>query len=450
MLQRLRAALRCIQEDLSRVLGPQQIAAVCNEVGHRYRNRVLDPITTIHLFVTQVLHGNLAVGRLREFAKSTFSDAAYCKARCRLPLLVFQKLLKRVGTALQPTIDADERWRGHRTYHVDGSSFTMPDTEELQNVFGQPGAQRPGCGFPVAHLLVLFHAGTGFIVKILTAPLRTHDMAQAAILHPELQKGDILLGDRAFCAFTHLALLVKQSLHGVFRAHQKQIVDFQPHRPYNKHGKRAKKGLPTSRWLKRLGKHDQLVEYFKPKNRPEWMTEKEYKALPETLVVRELRYTIPRGAFRTREVTLVTTLLSAELYPADELAKLYGTRWMVETNLRHLKQTMKMDVLHCETVNGVLKELTVFALVYNLVRAVMYEASQRQEVDVSRISFADALGWLRHTKPGADLRELKVNPERPNRFEPRAIKRRPKPYDLMTRPRNHLRRRLKEKQLALS
>ena len=149
-------------------------------------------------------------------------------------------------------------------------------------------------------------------------------------------------------------------------------------------------------------------------------------------------------------MTLVTTLLSADQYPKAELAKLYGARWSVETNLRHLKQTMQMEVLHCETVNGVLKELMVFVLVYNLVRAVMYEAAQRQEVAVNRISFADALGWLRHTKPGSELRELKVNPERPNRFEPRALKRRPKPYDLITKPREYLRKRLRQKQLALS
>jgi hypothetical protein len=297
-------------------------------------------------------------------------------------------------------------------------------------------------------MLALFHAGTGFIVKVLTSPLRTHDMARAALLHPELADGDILIGDRGLSSYFHLALLASRRLHGLFRAHQKQIINFEPHRPYNKPGKRPKKGQPTSRWLKRLGKHDQLVEYFKPKILPKWMLEEEYNSIPASLIVRELRYSIPRGPFRTKEVTLVTTLLSAELYPAEELADLYGTRWMVETNLRHLKVTMQMDVLHCETVSGVLKELMIFALVYNLVRAVMYEASQRQEVDVGRISFADALGWLRHAKPGAGLPELKVNPERPNRYEPRVVKRRPKQYDLMTRPREELRRRLLEKQIA--
>ena len=126
-------------------------------------------------------------------------------------------------------------------------------------------------------------------------------------------------------------------------------------------------------------------------------------------MVRELRYRIPGRHSRTREVTLVTTLLDAELYPAEDLAQLYAQRWRIETNLRHLKQTMRMDVLRCETVSEVLKELTVFSLVYNLVRAIMHEASRRQEVAVERISFADALGWFRHNKPGAKLRALKVN-----------------------------------------
>jgi hypothetical protein len=178
------------------------------------------------------------------------------------------------------------------------------------------------------------------------------------------------------------------------------------------------------------------------------MTAEDYAALPKSLIVRELRYRVPCDHSRTRDITLVTTLLDAELYPAHELAELFGQRWQIETNLRHLKQTMKMDVLRCETVSGVLKELTVFALVYKLVRAVMYEASQRQEVPVQRISFADALGWLRNSKPGSELRSLKVNLARPNRYEPRVVKRRPKEFDRMTKPREVLRKELAEKRKA--
>jgi hypothetical protein len=268
----------------------------------------------------------------------------------------------------------------------------MPDTPALQAHFGQPGIQQPGCGFPVAHLLTLFHAGTGFLLKVLTAPLRTHDMSQVSLLHPELETGDLLIGDRGFCSYAHLATLWQRGLHGLFRAHQRQVVNFRPGRAYNAPGRKPRKGLPNSRWVKRLGKKDQLVEYFKPDTRPVWLTEEAYAALPDRLLVRELRYRLPRGVYRTREVTLVTTLLDPARYPAAELAELYGQRWRIETNLRHLKQTMKMDVLHCETVEGIEKELTVFALAYNLVRSVMVAAAERQEVEVERISFADALG----------------------------------------------------------
>jgi hypothetical protein len=392
MFDPVRDALRRIQQDLAEVLDAGQITAVCREVGYRFRQRLLDPIATIHLFVVQVLHGNFAVARLQDFTDEPFSEAAYCKARGRLPLAVLQALLQRVGAALRTTVDDAGRWRGHRTFHVDGSAFSMPDTPELQKAFGQPGGQRVGCGFPVAHLLTLFHAGTGFLLQVLTAPLRTHDMAQAALLHPELEEGDVLIGDRAFSSYAHLALLRQRKLHGVFRMHQRQIVDFRAHRAYNRPGEKPTKGRPTSCWLQRLGQHDQLVEYFKPEanGRPTWMSAADYDALPASILVRELRYRVPRVR-RTREVTLATTLLDAA-YPAQELASLYGQRWKIETNLRHLKQTMKMDVLRCETVQGVLKELTVFALVYNLVRAVMVEASHRQQVAVERISFADALG----------------------------------------------------------
>jgi len=273
-------------------------------------------------------------------------------------------------------------------------------------------------------------------------------MAQVAQMHPELRKGDVLVGDRAFCSFAHFALLCRRKLHGVFRIHQRQLVDFTPGRPYNEVGKKRRKGLPTSRWLRRLGVRDQLVEWFKPKDRPEWLTAEQYAALPASLVIRELRYRVTQAGFRTQEVTLATTLLDAEVYPAEALAELYKTRWQVEINLRHLKETMGLDVLRCETKGGVLKELAVFALVYNLVRVVMCEAARRQGVAVERISFIDAWRWLSSAPPGSPLPELIVNPDRPNRVEPRVRKRRPKEYPLMKRPRDVLRKAMREKQDA--
>src|SRR5260370_3834828 len=303
MSHRVSAALRRIQGDLAQVLDPGQILEVCREVGYRFRQRVLDPVTTIHFFVSQILQGNLPVARLEECTDKGFSEAASCNARGRLPLKVLQTLLQRVGSALQPIMNETGCWHNHRTFHIDGSAFSMPDTEELQKAFGQPGRQRAGCGFPVAHVLTLFHAGTGFFVKALAAPLRTHDMKEAALLHPELEAGDVLIGDRGFCSFAHLALLRGRRLHGVFRVHQKQLVDFHAQRPHNGPGQPYQKGRPTSRWVKRLGKHDQLVEYCKAKNRPTWMTREEYAALPDSILVRELRYQVRWGHRRTRVIT---------------------------------------------------------------------------------------------------------------------------------------------------
>ena len=177
-----------------------------------------------------------------------------------------------------------------------------------------------------------------------------------------------------------------------------------------------------------------------PQERPEWMTPEAWAQLPKTLVVRELRYRIRVPGVPTKEVTLVTTLVDSERYPAKELARLYGLRWTAETNLKHLKTTPGMDVLHCTTVAGVLKELTLFVIVYNLVRRVMAAAAARQKVPADRISFVDAWRWLQQAQPGEALPDLIVNPQRPGRYEPRVRKRRPKEFPLMTQPRQELRK----------
>jgi len=232
--------------------------------------------------------------------------------------------------------------------------------------------------------------------------------------------------------------------------HQRQVVDFAPNRPHARAGaKNAGKGLPRSRWMRGLGTLDQVVEWFKPERRPEWMTEAEFAALPETLIVRELRYNVGRPGFRTKTVTLVTTLLDADDYPLEALAELYGARWRVELNLRHLKTTLHMDVLKCKTVDGVLKELAAYAIVYNLVRLAMMEAAQRQGADVERISFVDALRWLAEAVPEDERPKLVVNPDRPGRYEPRVRKRRPKQYPLMKQPRSELRKLLLEQTVGV-
>ena len=172
------------------------------------------------------------------------------------------------------------------------------------------------------------------------------------------------------------------------------------------------------------------------------MSAEQYVTLPESVLVRELRYRITRRGFRCRQITLATTLLDHQTYSLDDLAQLYLDRWAIETAFGHLKTTMGMDVLRAQTVDGVLKELHVFCLIYNLVRLVMLQAARRQSVPPDRISFVDALRWLATASPGDPLPDLVVNPYRPNRLEPRVRKRRPKQYPLMRRPRDELRKTL--------
>jgi hypothetical protein len=452
MPPRIRTILPRLRQDLAACLSPEAIKKACRASGHRWRDRALNPVTTVYLFLLQILHGNTACQHVVHFGIWKFSESAYCQARKRLPLAVFQKLLEQITAKLRQTTQTSSLWLGrHRVWIVDGSSFSMSDVEELQREFGQPGGQRRGCGFPVAKFLALVDVATGMISRVMTAPLRSHELSRVAQVHDALQAGDVLMGDRGFCSFAHLGLLVQRGVHAVFRMHQQIIVDFTPGR---KHvpvvAKRQPAGLPRSRWERALGLNDQIVTWFKPKKPPKWMTPEQFASLPEEITVRELRYRVETRGFRTREITLVTTLLDAEVYSAEALADLYYRRWQVETNYKDLKITMEMDVLHCKTVDGVLKELAVFALAYNLVRSVMVEAAQARSVPVIRISVQDTVRWLigDEAEKGGGVIVIKVNRRRSGRVEPRVKKRRPKQYLRMTTPRSVLRKRLLEQNVA--
>jgi hypothetical protein len=450
MHRRISTTLHALRPDLAARLGDDIILAACRAAGHTWCDScLLTPAAIIHWFLTQVLHGNTALTHVSLLAGRAFSASAFCQARARLPLAVFGALLRDMVRALIPDTAAIGRWRGHRTFLVDGSSFSMPDTPALQAHSGQPGNQAKGCGFPVAHLLALFHAGTGLLLEVTAAPLRTQDFAGLADVLGWLTAGDVRVADRGFGSFAGLALVMSRGIHAVFRLHQKQIVDFAPGRAHaHPRHSGAPEGMPRGRWIRAYGLTDQVVESFKPARRPERMSEAEYRALPESIVVRELRYRVEVPGFRTREVTLVTTLIDAETYPADAPAELYGTRWRVEEHLKALEQTMKMDVLKCMTVDGVLKELTMDAVAYDLVRVAMGAAAGRQGVAPDRVSFRDALRWPRGAEAGEEMPELVVNPLRPGRSGPRCKKRRPKQFDRMRVPRAELRKRLREKDLA--
>lgn len=449
MPPRIIPVLGRLRQDIAATLSRETIEEGCRQVQHSWRKRVLDPSTTVWLFVLQVLHGNTACQHVVHFGGWSFSDSAYCQARKRLPLALFHGLLEKTAAAFRSATAGTSRWYGHRVWLVDGSSFSMPDTPELQRHFGQPGGQRKGCGFPVAKWLAMFDLTTGMLLRATTAPLRSHEMAQVPAISRALEPGDLVLGDRGFCSYAHLAILTQRLLHAVFRIHQRQIVDFTPGRPQaRKKGKgQARRGpkdlpgMPHSRWVLAQGDSDQIVIWSRPKRKPTWMTAEEYAALPAEVTVRELRYRVEVPGYRVREVTLVTTLLDAATYPAGELAELYYRRWQVEINLRHIKISMKMDVLRCETVEGVLKELAVFCLAYNLVRSVMADSAALQGVAPERVSLVDAVRWL-IGREDAEVTVLVINPVRRGRVEPRVVKRRPKQYMRLTESRAALRKKL--------
>jgi hypothetical protein len=446
-------ALGRIKDDLEPYLPEGSVEEACREAGHKWRERKLGPVATLHLFVLQVLHFNTAIRHLRHLAKGRaggpVNAAAYCKARMRLPLAAVQALLRSASEAMRDAMhdavhDAPRSvggvggalWCGLRAFLADGTGTITPDTPALQKEFGQPKNQKPGCGLPVPKLLALFDAFSGMVLDVLASPLYTHDLRGAWQLHPLLSAGDLLVGDRGFCSYAHLALLHLRGVLACFRMHQRVIVDFRARR---RHGG---KGGPKSRFVRRLGHWDQLVEWVRPDARPKWMTREQLGTLPRTLLVREVRYLLIEKGMRTRRVTVATTLLDPGPYPKEKVAELYGMRWRVETHLAELKTTLKMRKLKSKTPDGVRKELAVYGLVYNLVRAVMNEAARRQGTTPDRVSFLDALRWLLTAAPGEEQPDLVINPRRPGRHEPRVIKDLQDTYRKMVLPRAAMKKHL--------
>jgi len=367
-----------------------------------------------------------------------FSAGAYCQALQRLPVEALRNLLQQVVTRQRQSTEKQSGWHGHRVFLVDGSSCSMPDTTELQRRFGQPSGQQPGCGFPVAHLLAMFDAYTGMLIDVLMSSWRIHDMKRVGELHPHLQAGDVLVADRAFGTFAHLALLQIQGIHAVFRVHQRRKVSF----------KRRQQRWSNTDWPMRLGPQDQLNVWHKSGPRSRVMSKAAYDALPASLVVRELRYRVERCGYRTREVTLVTTLLDADQYPADALAELYQRRWQAEVNLRHLKQTLGLRVLRAQSAAGAERELLAFALLYNLICSVMTVIAVHLETRPERVSVLDVVRLLRsgllqcRDRARLAAATIVLNPDRPGRHQPRVVKRRPLQYSVMTKPRHVLQREL--------
>lgn len=424
-----------------------------------FRERVLTPWKTLRLFAQQIAHGNVACAAMRHLAEEDFSDSAWCAARSRLPMQLITQVNRAVvrGTLSElgqcdDAGDGQYRWQGHRVFVIDGTNDSMPDTPALRAHYGVPGGVRPGLGFPTSHLLMLMDHASGLIVDCVDSPMFTSDVAVAPQTYSHLSGGDVLLGDVSFSGYAHLALLLQANLHAVMPVHHRRITDFSSDRPHahpRKGKSNKRRGKPRSRIIKTLGKDDQLVEYFKPVNQPAWMSDEQWESLPETITLREIRRTVQRDGFRPITVTIATTLLDPEKYPADDLVELRLTRWIVEINFRHLKITLGMDVLKCKTLDGVRKERLMFILVYNMIRALMLRSARQQNVNINRLSFADALAWVRYGCTNQLVHDaspqLIINPLRPGRLEPRTLKRQNKKFPFMTKPRAELKSELRAK-----
>jgi len=357
----------------------------------------------------------------------------YCKARAKLPERFLQRLVCAVGRQLEDETPHAWRWHGHRVVLVDGSTLSMPDTPANQEAYPQSRSQKPGVGFPLLRWVALLGLATGAMLASAFGPYRGKQTGETALFRTllgDLRPGDVLVADRYYCSYWIVALALARGVHVVFRKHQLRHTDFRTGR--------------------RLGHDDHVITWTKPQ-RPDWMDQAEYDALPETLTLRETRTQITKPGCRVKELVVVTTLLDHEAYSKEDILDLYHERWHVEIDLRSIKTQMKMEVLRCQTPEMVRKEIWAHLLAYNLVRNVMAQAAQEHGRTPRQLSFAGAMQTLHEfrtlllTATAADLPALSRNilkaiashrvGNRPDRCEPRKVKRRPKGYSRMTKPR---------------
>jgi hypothetical protein len=414
----------------------------------KYRNRLFNPIVTLWAFLSQVLDTDKslqnAVSRIIAWlaaageAIPTTDTGGYAKARKRLPEKFLLRLLGKTGQGLEDKTQAEDLWCGRHVKLCDGSSVLMSDTPKNQAEYPQHTNQAPGCGFPIAKIVVMFSLATGAALEVLIAPFRTGEVTLARQLYAKLVPGDVVLADRAFGSYVDLVLVQQYSADGVFRKHQSRKSDF----------RRGKK----------LGIGDHIVTWSKPKRRPPGMSQEAFVQLPAQLIVREVHLLIRKQGFRPKEIIVVTTLVDAKVYSKGKLAQLYQWRWQVEVDLRYVKTTLGMEMLRGKTPQMVRKEIYVHLIAYNLLRSVMWQAGKQAGVCPVRISLQGTRQHLSNfctqlSQVGAKKRFQLYNtllsvvtdkllPERPYRYEPRLKKQRPKPYGWMQQPRDALKRKL--------
>jgi Transposase DDE domain len=412
---------------------------------------IYTPLVTLGLFLGQVLDPNgscqqavaqfLAQRTAEGLPPCSANTGAYCKARQRLPEEGLQTLTRAAGATLSGQAPDRWRWKGRRVQVADGSTVNAPDTPANQKEYPQPDGQKPGLGFPIIRLVVLFCLATGAVLEAALAPYRgkrTGELSLFRRVWHAVSPGDVVLGDRIYCSYCEIALLHQRGIDVVLHKHQSRKTDF-------------RKG-------RRLGRFDHTIEWKRPV-RPEWMDEETYRQLPATLVLREVRVEVSVRGFRVQRYELITTLVDAQEYSVAELGQLYRRRWEAELNLRAVKTSLGMDQLSCKTPPMVRKELWMYLLGYNVLRGVLAQSAVVVGVAPRYLSFAGAMqsvcafGPLLSQATGESWSESvrrlwravgshRVG-NRPDRVEPRAIKRRKKDFPQLTQPRQQAIQRLR-------
>jgi hypothetical protein len=400
----------------------------------QHRERIFPPTETLSMFLAQALSADrscqnivndTAVKRVtRGLPRCSTHTGAYCRARQRLPTEMLSTLVRQTGRRLTAQAPEPWRWRGRPVRLVDGTTVVMPDTPANQAAYPQPQSQKPGLGFPLCRVVGMLCLGSGAMLNAAIGRYQGKGGDEQTLLRSildTLEPGDLLIGDAFYATYFLLCTLRTLGIDAVFEQYgaRQRRTDF--------------------RCGQRLGPRDHLIVLHKPTSKPDWMTQAVYDQAPATLMVRELR---------TGGKILVTTLLCPKDTHKSALKALFRSRWHVELDLRNIKSTLGMEQLSCQTPTMAIKEIWVHLLAYNLLRVLMAQAAFLTDWLPRQLSFKHALqlwnAWAHHGSGIAHdelpygLLALIVQQRvgnRPGRIEPRAIKRRPKPYPLLIKPR---------------
>lgn len=399
-----------------------------------HRERLFPPTETLSMFLAQAMNedsscqkvvNDAAIKRLQDgLPLCSTNTGSYCQARQRLPTEMIKSLTCYTGAVMAANTPDVWHWRGRPVRLVDGATVSMPDTKENQTLYPQPSGQKPGLGFPICRIVGIICLGSGALLNTAIGPCKGKGGDEQSLLRTmldTLNPGDIIMGDAFYATYFLLCTLLENGVDAIFEQHgsRKRSTDF--------------------RQGKRLGKQDHLITLEKPKNKPDWMSQETYDQAPECLLVRELH---------AGGKTLMTTLLDSKTVSKADLNAFYRDRWHIEVDLRHIKTTLGMEILSCRTPEMVEKEIWVYLLAYNLIRVFMAQAALLSDILPRQLSFKHALqlwiAWLPAAREGYDDNQLaevflliaqqKVG-KRPGRIEPRAVKRRPKPFPLLTKTR---------------